>query len=85
MIKVAEKYNLELKQKLLDRGYKLDYQMMIKKIMQDVCVVLDFADRTVGVCRVEVKTFYFNYDKWQNLVSLIEREIIELRMENILT
>ena len=85
MIKVAEKYNLRLKQKLLDRGYTLEYNMMYKKIMQDVSIVLDFADNTVGVCKVQVKTFYFNYDRWQSLVSLIEKEIIELRMENILT
>lgn len=85
MIKIKDRYSIPLKNKLLERGYKLEYQMMVKKIMQDVSVVLDFADQTVGVCRVEVKTFYFNYDKWQQMVSLVEKEIIELRLENILT
>lgn len=74
-----------VKEQLLSLNYKLEYNMMYKVIdSQGIKLVIDFADRTVGVCRVEMpKTFYLELDHFRKVALSVENELEKLKLRGI--
>ncbi len=80
---INKKFNKETIDKLKSYGFKMEYNIM-KKSYGQILLVLDFADREIGVCKVEVKDFYLEFEKFEEISNEIGHQVAILKLEGLI-
>lgn len=86
IIETVRPYSAKVKNALQDLGYRVEYNIMYKKIdIQGIKLCIDFASHDIGIARVEMpKTFYLDIDRFRKVAKEIEIEVEQLRKRGII-